>query len=926
MKRWPWLVVAVLLSATVAPAAWGDTKSATIRLGRGPQPPSCIQNPDGIEDISWEIQHTTTPLRVEYFLQDPPRTTNLEHQTYPDDTGLIVARSWTVPPGLPDGKYWIRVEYWSWEAGLESTAEVTFYVCTESGDLCGKKQEDTDCDGVLGPTDPPVSDWLLCFRAPNGDQFCPRTDGQGEVCLSNIPLGLWAVYEVPVAGWHSVGPDSFTVNVVDHNAPWVYLLNVRDDYCTGACCYADGHCTVQTATACQTAGGTYQGDNTACSPNPCPQPLGACCYADGHCTVLTAAACQAAGGTFQGDNTVCSPNPCPQPQGACCYADGHCTVQTATACEAAGGTYQGDNAACSPNPCPQPQGACCYADGHCIVRTAAACQDAGGTYQGDYTACSPNPCPQPLGACCSLVGTCTVLTAAACQAAGGAYAGDGTNCFPNPCTQLRMGACCYSDGRCALQPSFMCLCFGGMFIGNNTSCSPDPCPQESMGACCYAEQPCTVQTAAACQAAGGSYQGDDTTCDPDPCAGPSGACCSHDGSCTALTRDACLAHDGTYQGDDTTCNPSPCPWESAGACCFAEGLCTFEAAGECLAAGGMYLGDRTHCDTHPCPQLPCTEFCSLIQEEYGNAAGMFRGESRLSMLRRLVTSESPIVIGKPGQSVTFLDGSEECIIDRLPAGGEASDLPAVGDAVVDPTTCNSSPDLPLWNDRFLNSLVGETIALSLNIRLDPCFATAGACQYMVTAGEDLDIQYTIPQSVLAALSILDVPATISGILDLANRTLAHGAVGGASAADVSYTVEAMNNAFDQCRTLRSCSSEPPSRSPGEPEIQPWNPTPIGADGELRIGLSPNPVHASASMRIDLPEDSRLRLSMYDVSGQEIDVMELGIAPKGEFTLLWNPRDAGGEPLPPGVYFYRVDALGLERNRHLTSCQKFLVVR
>lgn len=39
---------------------------------------------------------------------------------------------------------------------------------------------------------------------------------------------------------------------------------------------------------------------------------GACCYGD-TCEVLTAAVCTSVGGTYQGDGTVCSPDPCPPP-------------------------------------------------------------------------------------------------------------------------------------------------------------------------------------------------------------------------------------------------------------------------------------------------------------------------------------------------------------------------------------------------------------------------------------------------------------------------------------------------------------------------------------------------------------------------------------------------------------------------------------
>jgi len=77
--------------------------------------------------------------------------------------------------------------------------------------------------------------------------------------------------------------------------------------------------------ACAAAEGTYQGDGTSCSPNPCPQ-YGACCFAGGGCSSETFADCFNFGGLYQGNGTVCSPNPCPtqsccnnNPTGAKCW-------------------------------------------------------------------------------------------------------------------------------------------------------------------------------------------------------------------------------------------------------------------------------------------------------------------------------------------------------------------------------------------------------------------------------------------------------------------------------------------------------------------------------------------------------------------------------------------------------------------------------
>ncbi|MEP0846734.1 MAG: hypothetical protein HRF50_07930 [Phycisphaerae bacterium] len=64
-----------------------------------------------------------------------------------------------------------------------------------------------------------------------------------------------------------------------------------------------------------------------------PEP-GACCFDDGSCQVLLPADCFAQGGAFQGLNTDCDPNPCPQPlvndecANAVCVEDGVAVVGT----------------------------------------------------------------------------------------------------------------------------------------------------------------------------------------------------------------------------------------------------------------------------------------------------------------------------------------------------------------------------------------------------------------------------------------------------------------------------------------------------------------------------------------------------------------------------------------------------------------------
>ncbi len=94
---------------------------------------------------------------------------------------------------------------------------------------------------------------------------------------------------------------------------------------------------------------------------PKPPVVGACCAPDGTCSVTTKAACEASvvdtiPGSYQGDGTSCTPNPCGE--GACCYASsGSCYIQTEAWCvddcggTCEGGIYQGLGTSCDPNPC-----------------------------------------------------------------------------------------------------------------------------------------------------------------------------------------------------------------------------------------------------------------------------------------------------------------------------------------------------------------------------------------------------------------------------------------------------------------------------------------------------------------------------------------------------------------------------------------------
>jgi hypothetical protein len=70
---------------------------------------------------------------------------------------------------------------------------------------------------------------------------------------------------------------------------------------------------------------------------------------------------------------------------------------------------------------------------------------------------------------------------------------------------------------------------------------------------------------------------------------------------------------------------------------------------------------------------------------------------------------------------------------------------------------------------------------------------------------------------------------------------------------------------------------------------------------------PNPFNPSTAIAYDLPKASKVRLVIYDVSGREIRVLADADEEPGRRIATWDGRNARGETVASGVYFYRLNA-------------------
>jgi subtilase family serine protease len=279
----------------------------------------------------------------------------------------------------------------------------------------------------------------------------------------------------------------------------------------------------------------------------------------------------------------------------------------------------------------------------------------------------------------------------------------------------------------------------------------------------------------------------------------------------------------------------------------------------------------------------CQSFCTYTQGYYGNS-------SSITYINTLL----PITVGMPGRSLTFEANQGACIAARLTTGGQPIALPStLGDYSVGTLSCPTNTVIPLMSgDRFLNILLGQTVSLSLNIRGDAFLASFMLPASLCTQGgspTSIHGPYLISPSIFSAFSNLSISPTVGGLLALANRALGGQDVGGASLSAINDAVSAINEGFDECRTIISCPI----------------PKDVVRSHRKDVFLSqnfPNPFNPTTTISYSLPERAVVQLRVYDLIGREIAVLVNGEREAGVHTVLFDAH-----ALDAGVYFYRLFA-------------------
>jgi hypothetical protein len=76
-------------------------------------------------------------------------------------------------------------------------------------------------------------------------------------------------------------------------------------------------------------------------------------------------------------------------------------------------------------------------------------------------------------------------------------------------------------------------------------------------------------------------------------------------------------------------------------------------------------------------------------------------------------------------------------------------------------------------------------------------------------------------------------------------------------------------------------------------------------GQFDLASFPNPFNPAATIRYTLPENSKVNLSIYDISWRRIIQLASGYRTAGIHAVIWNAQDLYGRQISSGPYFLRI---------------------
>ncbi|MEP7168893.1 MAG: T9SS type A sorting domain-containing protein, partial [Bacteroidota bacterium] len=261
-----------------------------------------------------------------------------------------------------------------------------------------------------------------------------------------------------------------------------------------------------------------------------------------------------------------------------------------------------------------------------------------------------------------------------------------------------------------------------------------------------------------------------------------------------------------------------------------------------------------------------------------------------------------LVTGDAARTVSILPSEVSCVIDKLPSKTNPSALP-VGNV----TCATATGAAYLQSGQFTHALLGEAIALGLNLRLDPTLGSmVMSGPYMTTykasdctggkAVAGTKLVFAIPQSVL---NYLGSNKTVGNLLLLANHALGATYIQSGSnptIAEIDSAVKSINSGFDKCRILAGFGTSAAGVRIYDQTQQ------AQPESSIQVNAYPNPFSSSATIEFIISDKAtHATVDIYSLSGDKVarifeSDIEGGSINKAQF-------DA--KNLGEGIYVYRI---------------------
>lgn len=101
--------------------------------------------------------------------------------------------------------------------------------------------------------------------------------------------------------------------------------------------------------------------------------------------------------------------------------------------------------------------------------------------------------------------------------------------------------------------------------------------------------------------------------------------------------------------------------------------------------------------------------------------------------------------------------------------------------------------------------------------------------------------------------------------------------------------------------------------PATQTVQVWGAetTRTATEGDIEVALLrlfqsyPNPFRASTTITYEVEQAGPVTVTVYDALGRKVKTLVDGHQPVGSHAVVWDGRDAAGQPVAAGTYFYRL---------------------